>query len=109
MADNKWQVMGESYVHGLMDAEAFLGPLPGGYVSVSYFNPDVQNYGTQYLDENTVVVYKVDPRLRLISMQEGLDGSHASEIELDTEQHDPIFSPSALEARGIKQQQFALV
>lgn len=43
-SDSRYQVLGSCYVHGLMDREAFLGPLPEDYQIVSVLDERVGTY-----------------------------------------------------------------
>lgn len=55
----QFQVVGECYIHGLAEGEAFLGPLPDHYLTVLVYDKNL----VAFLDEQTGIVQCNDPRL----------------------------------------------
>ncbi|KAM0795427.1 heterokaryon incompatibility protein-domain-containing protein [Usnea florida] len=97
------QVVGESYVHGLMDGEAFLGPFPGKYQSINVVLEGA--YHRAYLDKQTGDYQWNDPRIKeedqIVDQDGGLivhDGSEGPEVK-----------PDIFQRRGLKLQEFDLV
>lgn len=97
-------VIEESYVHGLMYGEAFLGPLPDKYQSI----PAINNKGflyQGYLDRQTGNLQWKDPRIKeedQVLSQDGLlivhDGSEG-----------PGAKPDIFQRRGIQLREFDLI
>lgn len=58
----RYNVVGESYCHGIMNNEAILGPLPGLFDVIKQYTPK-KGFGTKYLDRETGEIIPEDPRL----------------------------------------------
>ena len=102
-SSSQYQVVGESYVHGLMDGEAFLGPFPGNYQSIKVVLDGV--YNIAYLDKQTGDYQWNDPRIKeedqIVDQNGGLivhDGSEGPEVK-----------PDIFQRRGLKLQEFDLI
>lgn len=114
-------VIGQSYVQGLMDAEALLGPVPGpwrcqlhaidGFWVPHYHNDETRilslqdpRFGQLAADMEWEIVVKKDgehrPK-RPVSWRHKLTGSF--------EESEPRLTTAALEARGVKIETFKLV
>jgi hypothetical protein len=61
---DKWQVVGETYLHGFGDNEALLGPLDDGVTVVSRLDDGVGSWA--YLNEKTGELASEDPRLGML-------------------------------------------
>ncbi|KAH8587973.1 heterokaryon incompatibility protein-domain-containing protein [Bisporella sp. PMI_857] len=119
-AVSSYEVVGESYVQGLMSGEALLGPLPEPWIAT----------GTDYwvgmrkprffnLDDGTTI--DEDPRLGDLptewkpnNRQQTADdpmlfSPHKNKITGEEINWDPRFSPEALKARGVKLETFKLI
>ncbi|KAK0103785.1 hypothetical protein ONS95_005787 [Cadophora gregata] len=59
---SQYKVIGESYTHAHMNAEAILGPLPGLFDAIKAYTPN-RGFTTQYLDRETGEIVAEDPRL----------------------------------------------
>ena len=102
-SSSQYQVVGESYVHGLMNGEAFLGPFPGKYQSIKVVLDGA--YNTAYLDKQTGDYQWDDPRIKeedqIVDQNGGLivhDGSEGPEVK-----------PDIFQRRGLKLQEFDLI
>ena len=101
----KSQVVGECYIDGVMDVEAFLGPLPDGFASVSLWNSDKSFYDYVFVDKQTGKIQYNDPRIVVNEkmLKEGnkfiqSDGSAGVNL-----------TPDLLKQRGVNVQTFDLV
>ena len=61
--DDQYQVVGESYCHGFMDGEAFLGPVPASKQLVWRYDEQLGHYNRAHYDWNTGQLHSEDPRL----------------------------------------------
>jgi hypothetical protein len=61
--DDKFQVVGEGYIHGFMDGEALLGPLPDQYQNVRRLDGGDGLYWPEHLDRDNGDFLPEDPRL----------------------------------------------
>ncbi len=82
--NHQFRVVGECYVHGLMDGEAFLGPLP---------DQKRDSYKWGFLDHQSGKIQSNDPRFGSPPNDEG----------------DPRLTPEMIEKRGVKLQTFDLI
>ena len=100
---SQYQVVGESYIHGLMSGEAILGRLPDNYQPVVVDN---DGYGHRaFMDKQTGRHQRNDPRIKeedQVLDQDGwlivYDGSEGPEVK-----------PDIFQRRGIQLQEFDLV
>jgi hypothetical protein len=121
----KNQVVGESYIHGLMEGQAILGSIPTPWsvmlrLSDSLLNPQRRNE-TYFYNSDTMVRSRHDPRLEALPNEwEEIDVE--DDVRLGTLiQHyrnkltgeiinsDPRLLPEALEARGVLLEMFELI
>lgn len=112
-------VIGKCYVHGLMDGEALLGPVPHPWV-VQQLNVE-DYYQPQYLNTITNTVSSQDPRLGTLPWEwRRADRERTIETPLhyayfdniltgEWINSDPRLLPEALEQRGIKLETIQLV
>ena len=99
------QVVGECYIHGLMDGEAFLGPLPDRFASVNLWNIGRSAYDYAFVDKETGKTQYKDPRIEVNEqmVKKGNtfiqpDGSVSVELK-----------PNLLKQRGVNVQTFNLI
>ena len=64
-----FSVIGECYIHGLMDGEAFLGPLPRNWKRVLRFDRDSQSLWDTFVDRGAGLLQIEDPRLGPLSSE----------------------------------------
>ena len=114
-----YQVVGECYIHGLMDGAAFLGPMPSNWRLVMRYSPDTNNGDWVSINDATGETRIEDPRLGGIPPPSGWRVErHTDENEYtwvsnhDTEEigewYDPRI-PEVLRERGVHLQEFRLV
>ena len=114
--DGSHEVVGETYVQGLMDSEALLGPVGEQWMIKKHFNN--RGYRHQgFLDRGTGHVTRHDPRLG--PLPDGWEIRCDQEYEIDfcfEDTHtgnityfDPRLSSDALRKRGVNMQTFNLV
>jgi len=115
--------IGCGYVHGLMDGEAFLGPIPPRYrVQIKRDVDDSWGYeNPHFLDVETGEFIKKDPRLgpvpdiwEELMLERTPDDPRTytkfrNKITGEVINSDPRLFPAALEERGVKLETFSLV
>ncbi len=121
---SKYKLIGQTYTHGLMDAEAFLGPLEDCWNCVSRLDVRSQGYWTCYYNKETgefTIEHPNLPPLPAGWRRKTWENSHlrsyfVSEAtglgdgdDQDKWLNDPRFYPDALIAQGIKVCQFELI
>ena len=75
--NSKYQVVGECYVHGLMNTEAFFGPLPGHIQPVLVYNAGLRQFSQAFADQRTEDVQREDPRIDALTRRDhGIDKRH---------------------------------
>ena len=89
--NHQFRVVGECYVHGFMNREAFLGPLPDHYQLVQVLDQTQRSSFWQFYNHRTGKTQFNDPRL---------------EPPLDDDDVDPILTPETIEDRGVKLRTF---
>jgi hypothetical protein len=67
VGENKYQVVGQSYVHGFMNGEAVLGPLDGAWEVVRAMDEDSGCWYTRYRNGDSEELHRDDPRLPSLS------------------------------------------
>jgi len=63
VSDGSYKVIGESYVSGIGNTEAFLGPLSGGFSEVLRYDADSGHYCLVFLHTESGKIQVEDPRL----------------------------------------------
>ncbi|KAL1883350.1 hypothetical protein Daus18300_000408 [Diaporthe australafricana] len=97
--EGRYNVVGESFVYGLGNGEAILGPLPDYVRAEDHYNPDLRGWCPAYRDTRTGGSSFIDPRLEALGIP--------NEINADGV---PLFvSGDALEKAGIRLSQVELV
>jgi hypothetical protein len=105
IANEQHQIVGECYVHGLMNGEAFLGPLPSQSERITLDDSGLET--DAYVNHPTEEVHVEDPRLG--PLPEGWRfKSHSKEHlfswivnDKTGEEHDPRLTLQALKGRGV--------
>ena len=101
--DLQYQVIGECYVHGLGDAQAFLGPLPENWQSVHIYDEEWKIYVWAFMDKETGNTQYSDPRMEkgdqiVKDSVRNADGSETLEV-----------TSGMLQRRGVKVHIFDLI
>jgi hypothetical protein len=117
--DSSYQLIGESYVHGLDDAIRLLGALPRPWKVMADSGPGLRGI-FRFFNPDTGETTAEDPRLELSAKWERIE----KEIDADDPEHydffkhketgevinyDPRLEPEALEAKGVQLTWFSLV
>lgn len=99
-ANGHLEFVGEAYVHGLMNEDAILGPLPFGWQAQA----DRNQHGlmVQTFTQSSGVAVEEDPRL------EHQLANHEGSDETDKPNHDTRLLPGALKTRGVATQTFQI-
>lgn len=109
-------VVGECYIHGLVDGATLLGPLPSMWQKVNRYDAAARGYWGAFINRETGETQIRDPRMgplpagwRTCSHK----GESAYNMYLNDETgertfSDPRMSPEALRARGVELQDFWL-
>lgn len=66
--EGRYNVVGESFLYGLTDGEAVLGPLPEHVYAEHHLHPELDEYYDAYLDTKTGTVSWIDPRLEALGI-----------------------------------------
>ena len=107
IANSQYQVVGECYVHGLMNGEAFLGPISEYFQPITVFDEGRRRYYGGFLDHRTGKTQYNDPRV------ESLPKDNTEEAVpmwlLPDGSHERRLMPEMIEKRGVKLQTFDLV
>jgi hypothetical protein len=72
--NGRYRVVGECFIHDLMDGEALLGPLPEGYQRIRKLDRTDQVYYEAYMDNRTCDIQYEDPRFGLLQSEVREDG-----------------------------------
>ena len=75
-SSRQYQIVGECYLHGFMQGESLLGPLPDHIRPVYAFWNDSEGYTVAYLDSRQDEVRRADPRLAIPSEWPGVMGRY---------------------------------
>ena len=103
----QYQVVGACFIYGLMQGEAFLGPLPDPYRVIEIYEEILGGWYSGFLNHHTEKVQYRDPRFEAplenddgdqITTQEHPDGSQSRRL-----------TAKMLEKRGVKLQNFDLI
>lgn len=110
-------IMGECYLHGMMEGQALMGPLSDEWKPVLIYAGGIDDHKHGYVNRETGEERFEDPRLGQLplgwtsndpdSKSDGLDWFINDEIgELVPWGSDPRMTPEALKARGVPLQDF---
>lgn len=110
-------VVGESYVHGLMNGEAFLGPLADNWQWVSRYDEETRRYFDAFIDRNRNICQARDPRLGALPRDwceeehpmQHLFAWFRSRSWKYSSTFDPRMMSFSLRARGLELREFNLV
>lgn len=103
----QYQVIGACYIHGMMQGEAFLGPIPNHYQVVIIFEDRLGGFFKGFLNHQNGKTQYTDPRFEapieaddteVVLFQEHSDGSRSR-----------CLTAKILEKRGVKLQNFDLI
>ena len=118
LPNGNYRVIGECYIHGLMNGEALLGPLPNGWKPVRILEEEL-GYVDGFHNMDTGEHSFVDPRLGSLPPGWSLEDpqrragwsnwfvNYETGDEMDWPQ-DPRMTAEALEAQGVSLQDFIL-
>ena len=101
----QYQVVGECYIHGVMNGEAFLGPLPNNYKPLSVWVHDENRIFDAFVDKETGKIQYNDPR---IEVNEQMVREGDTFIQPDGSVS-VILTPDMLKRRGVNVQTFDLI
>ena len=108
------EIVGGCYIHGFMEGEALLGPLPPGWHHVWSHGPKVKPRMI-FLNRTTGERRLDDPRLgelpknwHFVSDVEGSSAGFTHQADGSLSPWDPRISPEALRARGVNLTEFLL-
>jgi len=117
--DGYYQVVGEAYCYGFMDAEALLGPLPGRFQLVKKREEKTKISWWGHMDRETESFYCEDPRLGELPSGWRRKGHPSDKFwtwfvneetgEEMKEGRDPRFKEEALKQRGVDLKLFKLI
>lgn len=99
----QYQVVGECHVHGLGEAEAFLGPLPENYKSVHIYDEESKTYAWAFMDKETGNTQYQDPRMEKGSQKVKIPIRNPDGSEL------LVVNSEMLKRRGVQVQKFDLI
>jgi len=117
----KFQVVGEAYIHGLEDAIGVLGPLPADWKAIIRGDDTLGRPLHRYLNPTRWEETVEDPRLdRLPPEWERIEYERSPDdpalfevfkncVTGETINSDPRLSPEALRMRGVKLETFQLI
>ncbi|KAI0839984.1 HET-domain-containing protein [Hypoxylon sp. FL0890] len=118
----EYEVIGDCYVHGIMDGEAILGPIPHPWKAVTLIGSD-GNFRAHYSRVDSDFGSTEDPRLEQIPIPPEWESIEWERTAADPHNcskfrnrgtgevinSDPRFFPEALEARGVPLRTITLV
>ena len=103
----QYQVIGECYIHGLMQGEALLGPLPGYYQVVEIWEERYSGFCHGFLDHQTGKAQYRDPRFE--APLENDDGDQYRAWKHPDGSCSRRLTAKMLEKRGVSLQTFDLI
>ena len=106
-ANSQYQVVGSCYVHGLMNGEAFLGPLPEDLQPILILDEPKRREFWGYLDPRTGKTQWNDPRVE--SLPENDNNEETPMISLPDGNVERQLTPKMIQSRGVKLQTFDLI
>ena len=101
------QVVGPCYMHGLMDGEGLLGPIPGHFQSSNVYEEPLRGYFKCFLDRRTGKTQYNDPRID--SLPEDNNNEAIPKVRFPNGSLGRILTPEMIERRGVKLQTFDLI
>lgn len=104
---SQYQVVGECYVHGLMNGEAFLCPLPEYLRSIRIFDARKRQDLWGFLDYRTGKTQYNDPRVDSLPADDNDKGTPMIYYPDGTQTRK--LTPEMIETRGVKLQTFDLI
>lgn len=118
--DGTYTVIGESFVYGLNDANALLGPLPDGWTVQAFTDASGFTYNHRFVHARTGVISDDDPRLKPLTGWERIRRDRTSRdpelfqcyrntLNGKEMNSDPRLCPEALKRSGINLELFPLV
>ena len=105
LSGSQSQVVGQCYFHGMMNGEAFLGPLPDNFAFVNLRNMGRGTYDYAFVDKETGKTQYKDPRIE-VNEQMVIEGNT---FILPDGSLDVILTPGLLKRRGVNVQTFNLI
>jgi hypothetical protein len=114
-----YHYMGPPYVYGLMEGQAFLGPLPNPWELI--IDNSNMRYSFSFLNHKTGEITQQDPRLDILPQEwHEVEDKDDTRFEIYTQHYknkttgetissDPRLLPEALEARGVHLETITLV
>jgi len=116
----KYLVVGEAFCSGVINGEAFLGPIPGSFDVLYQYTERQKAYYWAFIDRDSGKFQVEDPRLVDVPLPAGWrrreheneefeDWFVNDETGEDNNTFDPRGSPEALKSRGVKLEAFDLV
>ena len=106
-SESQYQVVGPCYVHGLMNGEAFLGPIPEHFQWIDVFEEPKRQFFRGLLDRRTGKTQYNDPRIE--SLPEDDSDEAVPMIRSPDGSQQRYLTPEMIERRGVKLQTFDLV
>jgi hypothetical protein len=103
--NGKHQIVGECYVKGLSSGEVLLGPFPHTFRFIRRFDMEAKSYFPAFINNETGVVQKHDPRLEAPSGEE-------ERYSIPPRAHHAAFNAllkKSIEKRGVEIVDFSLV
>ena len=107
IANSQYQVVGECYVHGLMNGEAFLGLLPEDFQPTFIFNEPSRRDFWGFLDHRTGKTQYNDPRME--SLPEDDNDKKTPMLSWPDGTLTRRLTREMIERRGVKLQTFDLI
>jgi hypothetical protein len=116
-----FEIVGECHVHGIMDGESLLGPLPHGWEVRSEPTAGTREWAPHYWNSSTKILSAQDPRLGKMppdwestSQERTPDdpimcAPHRNKVTGTVLNSDPRLLPEALKDRGVNLETFRLV
>ena len=103
----RYQVVGACYIYGLMNGEAFLGPLPDHCESISILEEKRGGWFSGFLNCQTEMTQYRDPRFEAPLQND--DGDHFNIWKHPDGSESRALTAKMLEKRGVKLQNFDLI
>ncbi|KAK4692771.1 hypothetical protein P7C71_g4496, partial [Lecanoromycetidae sp. Uapishka_2] len=107
--DEKHRIVGECYIHGMQNGEAFLGPFPKDYSVVSIRQERSGEWYKAFLDKETGETRYVDPRLEPGTEMEECKEEGGVFFYFPDDSAVVGLTPESLRKRGVEIQNFELI